>query len=172
MKLSLLATAAAASLIAAPAQAATVIDLLPIGFGTFVGLFGNLDPATGQFTDEYEFTVADGSVTSTIGSAGVWFTGTALQFTSVTLNGTPFDVILDGAIDFRTLIDLPVTAGKQTLVVKGIAQSHASYGGKVIYTKGAGAAVPEPATWALLIAGFGLVGGALRSRRQVRVTYA
>jgi hypothetical protein len=26
------------------------------------------------------------------------------------------------------------------------------------------AAVPEPATWAMLIAGFGLVGGALRRR--------
>lgn len=29
----------------------------------------------------------------------------------------------------------------------------------------AGSAVPEPATWAMMIAGFGLVGGALRSRR-------
>ncbi|MGL6044521.1 MAG: PEPxxWA-CTERM sorting domain-containing protein, partial [Sandaracinobacteroides sp.] len=27
-------------------------------------------------------------------------------------------------------------------------------------------AVPEPASWALLIAGFGLVGGSLRSRRS------
>ncbi len=28
------------------------------------------------------------------------------------------------------------------------------------------AAVPEPATWTMMIAGFGLVGGALRRRRQ------
>jgi PEP-CTERM motif len=34
------------------------------------------------------------------------------------------------------------------------------------------AAVPEPASWALLIAGFGLVGVAVRRRRTVRVTYA
>lgn len=27
------------------------------------------------------------------------------------------------------------------------------------------AAIPEPASWALMIAGFGLVGGALRRRR-------
>ena len=34
-------------------------------------------------------------------------------------------------------------------------------------------AVPEPAAWALMIAGFGLVGGAMRRRQQsVRVTYA
>ena len=41
-----------------------------------------------------------------------------------------------------------------------------------------GGAVPEPSTWAMLILGFGLVGGALRSaraktgRKQLAVTYA
>jgi PEP-CTERM motif len=35
-------------------------------------------------------------------------------------------------------------------------------------------AVPEPATWAMLILGFGVIGGAMRSarRQSVRVTYA
>ena len=33
-------------------------------------------------------------------------------------------------------------------------------------------AVPEPASWAMMIAGFGLVGGALRRRQSVAVTYA
>jgi hypothetical protein len=31
---------------------------------------------------------------------------------------------------------------------------------------------PEPATWAMLVAGFGVIGAAMRSRRNVRVTYA
>ena len=35
------------------------------------------------------------------------------------------------------------------------------------YTSGA---VPEPATWALLIAGFGLAGGALRRNSKLRTT--
>jgi PEP-CTERM motif len=33
-------------------------------------------------------------------------------------------------------------------------------------------AVPEPASWALMIAGFGLVGAAARRRQSVRVAYA
>ena len=33
-------------------------------------------------------------------------------------------------------------------------------------------AVPEPATWGMMIAGFGLVGGALRRRPKVAVRYA
>ena len=33
-------------------------------------------------------------------------------------------------------------------------------------------AVPEPSTWALLILGFGAIGGAMRSRRRVKVSYA
>ncbi len=32
--------------------------------------------------------------------------------------------------------------------------------------------VPEPASWALMIAGFGLVGGAMRRRQSVRIAYA
>jgi hypothetical protein len=37
------------------------------------------------------------------------------------------------------------------------------------------APVPEPSTWAMLVLGFGAMGGAMRSRRaakSVRVTYA
>jgi len=32
--------------------------------------------------------------------------------------------------------------------------------------------VPEPSTWAMMIAGFGAVGGAMRRRRTMRVSYA
>ncbi len=36
----------------------------------------------------------------------------------------------------------------------------------------AASAVPEPASWAMLLAGFGAVGGAMRRRSKVAVTYA
>ncbi len=33
-------------------------------------------------------------------------------------------------------------------------------------------AVPEPASWAMMIAGFGLAGGAMRRRARISITYA
>jgi hypothetical protein len=44
----------------------------------------------------------------------------------------------------------------------------------VVGTTGGAAAVPEPATWAMMIGGFGLVGGVLRRQRKVstRVRFA
>lgn len=38
-------------------------------------------------------------------------------------------------------------------------------------TGGGPGAVPEPATWAMMLVGFGAIGGALRSRRRVSVSY-
>lgn len=39
-------------------------------------------------------------------------------------------------------------------------------------TAGPAGAVPEPASWAMMLGGFGLVGGAMRSRRKAAVTFA
>ena len=41
-----------------------------------------------------------------------------------------------------------------------------------VFNVGAGPAVPEPASWALMIGGFGLMGAALRRRTQVTVAFA
>lgn len=34
------------------------------------------------------------------------------------------------------------------------------------------AVVPEPATWLMMLAGFGLIGGALRRRRRIQIAYS
>ena len=39
------------------------------------------------------------------------------------------------------------------------------------FAPAATAAVPEPASWALMLGGFGLIGGALRSRRKAEVSF-
>lgn len=44
---------------------------------------------------------------------------------------------------------------------------------RAVFDVTAGAAgVPEPATWGMLLVGFGLIGGALRRRRQFNLAYA
>ena len=48
-------------------------------------------------------------------------------------------------------------------------QVEARSGVQIIATAGG---VPEPAAWALMLAGFGLTGAAMRRRAKVRVTYA
>jgi PEP-CTERM motif len=37
---------------------------------------------------------------------------------------------------------------------------------------GGGGGVPEPATWAMMLIGFGIVGVSMRRRQKVHVTYA
>ncbi|MFN3371119.1 MAG: PEPxxWA-CTERM sorting domain-containing protein [Sphingomonadaceae bacterium] len=62
----------------------------------------------------------------------------------------------------------PLTGG--TLVLSFLTDSSDNIGpllDNVLVTQTA--AIPEPATWAMLIAGFGLVGGALRRRRLAAV---
>lgn len=50
----------------------------------------------------------------------------------------------------------------------GIEVDHVQYGREAAVT----GAVPEPATWAMMIAGFGLIGGALRRRQAPAVRFA
>lgn len=52
------------------------------------------------------------------------------------------------------------------------ANTGAGTGGGVLRISQAAAAVPEPGTWAMMILGFGLVGGTMRRRTKVRVSYA
>lgn len=52
------------------------------------------------------------------------------------------------------------------------ANTGAGTGGGVLRISQAATAVPEPGTWAMMILGFGLVGGALRRRAKVRMRYS
>jgi hypothetical protein len=54
--------------------------------------------------------------------------------------------------------------------ITGIAGVNASYGGNITFAPNA---VPEPATWAMMLVGFGMVGSAMRYRRRsTKVVYA
>ena len=168
------ALAVSSVLSSAPAFAATVINFNDFG-ATQVGFFGNLNPATGNFTDEYTFTIPAGTLDGFIGSIGLSFFQTNLEFGSITLNGqNVFNVVSDsGLLEARNLTNFLTSGGPQSLVINGRAQSLASYGGFFTLTE-ATPAVPEPATWAMMLLGFGVIGAAMRRKRapQPKVRYA
>lgn len=94
------------------------------------------------------FTAVGGVVT--LGARGVLST----YLSTATLTGTQF---LTAGQSFGVIID-----------------RNGSYNGDSTGLNFAISAVPEPATWAMMLVGFGMVGFGLRSRRKpvVRVTYA
>ncbi len=154
----------ALALMASAPAAAVPISFIPIG-PVSVGAFGNLDPS-GNGVDSYTFSLPRaGQVSGFVGSVGLRFLGTNLDFTSVTLNGTPFATIRSGTAELRT-VDVPVASGAQLLSVGyANAQRFSSYGGVLTFTPGI-AAVPEPGSWAMLILGFAITGSAMRYRRR------
>ena len=166
------AAAAAALATAAPASAATTINLVPIA-GTLTGAFGNANPARSG-TDLYNFTVpTSGDLYGFVGSLGLKITLTNLDFTSVTLDGISFDKISSGIFELQTIAQ-SIGAGSHTLSIGyKNAQLFSSYGGVISFTPIA-AGVPEPATWGLMILGFGAVAGAMRYKRrgQARIRFA
>ncbi|WP_293902880.1 FxDxF family PEP-CTERM protein [Phenylobacterium sp.] len=99
-----------------------------------------------------------------------------IDFTSVTLNGFAFTHTgFDPGAETWDLTTALLTAGLHhidltgTVVTTGSGKNAASYSGTLNL---ATAVIPEPATWALMIAGFGGAGGMLRTRRRTTLLTA
>lgn len=88
-----------------------------------------------------------------------------VSISSVQQSATPapnLSIFAQGTIRFAGYQNTPA---RLTLTTQGV--------GDTTFSSIAISAVPEPASWAMMIAGFGLMGGLLRaSRRSVRVRYA
>lgn len=172
-------TALMASPVMAAKQINTPITIGPAGSAIQTGTFENTvttaDLVNGLFTDTYTFVVP---TPGRVGASAVTLTfDGSLTFTSVLLNNvalqitalrdsqnnivsyaatSPFGGLLSGANPQRLSV-----AGNLTGAV-------GTYTGNVRFEN----AVPEPATWALMILGFGVVGYAMRRRPSVRFAQA
>lgn len=166
--LAIAAVLAATLLGGASANAAAVmsVPVISIEDGSISQNFGNNGGiAAGAFMDTFTFTWPGDGVTSGTISSSFTSRTNDLNFTSVTLNGIAFDLLQGGSgrNEFRE-IRLDTLAGLQTLVVRGVSPGvAATYAGTLTFSPNA--AVPEPAAWALMIAGFGGAGVMLRRRR-------
>jgi hypothetical protein len=97
---------------------------------------------------------------------------TNLDFSSVTLNGVNFNILSTGVQEFRNLLNQAlISGGTNTLLVSGTvgaegssSPANASFSGNLSFANQV-AAVPEPATWGLMVVGFGMIGAAARSRK-------
>ncbi|MFN3513494.1 MAG: FxDxF family PEP-CTERM protein [Phenylobacterium sp.] len=172
-KLLMAAAAAVAMTAAAPAaHAAHVINFAsPAADGSISGAFKHEGIAGGAFSDVYNFMwPSNGIAGGTISSSFQTSIFNDIDFTSVTLNGAEFQIGSTGQVEFRFLNDLLVTGGMQQLIVSGTSGGNGSYAGTLTFFPSA--AIPEPATWAMMIAGFGLAGAALRRRRSEHLAFA
>ncbi|MET3827827.1 MULTISPECIES: FxDxF family PEP-CTERM protein [Sphingomonas] len=139
------------------------------GAGTFNGSFGVRNIAQGNFSEIFTFTLptdglGSGSVTSI--ASGMLSALTDANFTSVFFNGQAAQIAPNGRFEFASLELVPITAGQlNTLTVNGFSFGGASIGGSLSFTPTAGA-VPETATWMMMLAGFGMMGAGLRYRRR------
>ncbi|OYW45881.1 MAG: hypothetical protein B7Z08_01400 [Sphingomonadales bacterium 32-68-7] len=168
MKLALIAAVPLALAVAAPASAAQFV----FDFSPSQALFG--PPVSGSGT----FTTSDGA--TTIGGR------TAFQITSITgtVNGsqivaptgnygnyfTTGPAFLDGSgLRFFTQSGIDVRFFFQDTVSRYRVNTFGAFGSSEFVNASsspATAAVPEPATWALMLIGFGAVGFALRRQKR------
>jgi hypothetical protein len=151
---------AVAAVLAASSYAASAVAIFPAGPDdtTFIGNSYNV--TTPVATTVYTFTTAvkaffNGSLTTTD------LTSKVFDFTAVDLNG--IDLTSFVSPDGGTLPTLTLMAGNYTFTVTGNASGSkgGSWGGQLNLVA---VPVPEPETYALLLAGLGAVGFIARRR--------
>jgi len=135
---------------------------------TFAGNTASFSSSvSGTFTDVWTFTVlapgasAASSITniSFDGAGGIGSFAAVLAAVPLASTVLPSPPVLVNVLSGFTGV---LTPGPYSLVVSGIAGAGASYGGNVVLTP-----IPEPETYALMLAGLAIVGGiAMRRRTQ------
>jgi len=183
------AVSAAAVIAAGPASAVTYVQNLgtitvpPDAFFTPATIVtpGTVD-AYWNFTVISQATLSGASFTSTnpgavnFTSAGV-YSGTATTSSAGAPTGTRF--AFNNVQEVNTFGNgigyTPVTlaAGTYTIYLSGIAATQNTIGSSIRFSPVNAPAIPEPASWGLMLLGFAMVGTGLRARRRsTTVTYA
>ena len=140
--------------------------------GAISATLGRAGIDAGNFVDTYlfeipQFGTGSGSL-STSASFGIG-SATDTDILSVTINGLVATLTKTGGglFEFAGISGVPIVPGVvNELVVSGFSRGAGSYGGNATFQPSA--PVPEPATWAMMLIGFGAIGFAMRRRREER----
>ena len=151
--------AGAALILSAGSAMATTVVLTSNGAGHYTGTFSAIHSA--DFTDTYTFlpVFGDESVDTSVISIG-FIPVSDINFTSVTLNGISL-TLTSGALETAVTPFPFLLSGPLTLIVSGTSGLTASYAGTMNVQP-----VPEPATYAMLLAGLGCVGWLARRHQR------
>ncbi|MEN2786461.1 FxDxF family PEP-CTERM protein [Sphingomonas qilianensis] len=145
--------------------------------GTVSASIGNQGIAAGSFTDNFIFKldqtgIGSGSLST---STSIFRSVTDVDIVSVVINGLAATKIAgpNALVEFFSITGVPISfAATNTLTITGTSRGNGSYGGNLTFEP-AVTAVPETATWAMMLFGFGLVGGVMRRRvRKSEVSFA
>jgi hypothetical protein len=163
-----------AALAFASAASATTYDLGPLSISTPLAVSVT---ASGAVNDEFDFSIAPPPLT-TYGQLIDFFVqnNSGKLLSNVFTDGTvtlydSTNAVLD-TVDISTAPDAGSTTLTDTINL-GVGSYHFVVKGDMAapsgnYTFGIfGAAVPEPASWAMMILGVGLIGASLRRRQSV-----
>lgn len=190
------AAACVAALSAAPACAATIVYSVNNSVGSVGQVTGTIttDGATGTISAAnilaWNLNVAGNGASTLLTNAnsGVFGGGTALSATTSKLSFNFSDptasfLLFQSSFSSGTQYACEAsTPAFSTPCYQGLSAVPASYndpsaqysgqgaGGVLLGTLDIGSAIPEPATWALMLLGFGMTGFAMRKRSNVRTT--
>jgi hypothetical protein len=174
--LKFLAAASVAAMMVAGAGGASAAQMItftdPAADGSFTGMFGNSEIPLGAFTDTYTFNLPSGFASWTVSSTYNDISPTNdVGLGAVTFNGASFQVVETGLNEYQRINFQPTINGSQTLVVNGTSGGNGTYSGTLSFAR-APIGVPEPATWAMMLIGFGGAGSLLRARRRTATATA
>jgi hypothetical protein len=169
-----------AAMLAAPASAAVyVLGSFTVPPTQVVAITPADAVAVGGFQDEFRFEVlapitltASGLNTTAIGSIGNLDFGLVELRSGLGTGGSVVASYTNGGdvngFETTNLGALQLGAGFYTIVVNGtVVGAPARYDGNITF-----AAVPEPATWAMMVGGFGLLGAAARRSTRAKAVLA
>jgi PEP-CTERM motif len=168
--------------LAFPAQAAvlitgntTVNTTLDQGPDGSFGIGFSDAELTNPFDEILEFTTTVGGTISILANTTATFVGgpNDTDFSSVTFLGplpgagsinVPATFFSTDLNEFRQLSNTSITAGTYRLRLRGTpGTQNGAFGGSVAFVAGA---VPEPATWLMMLLGFGAIGYSMRGKKK------
>lgn len=149
--------------------------------GPISATFGHTGIPAGDFTDIFNFTIpqtgtGSGSLVTSVNLSD-YLGSTDTDILSVTVNGLSANLVLQdasgtvclvrgvgtcGANETWSLNNVPITFGAlNDITVNGVSRGLGSFGGNATFLP-----IPEPATWMMMLLGFGAIGFSMRRRTR------